>query len=380
MAGPDGIDSTALKRFPLFSAIRLLTLQAEEGRLPLGRFHAPGREAVRLTGSIRLSHPPNEIESVEFPGGDAPVLRTCGFGLLGGSGELPMAWSAHALEREQRGDTGFAAFFDVFHHRMLSFLYRAWCSARFPLAAEASEPNPMDGFLWSLLGLTDSAVPDEIVPALLSSAALLMPRSRPAEALRCLLENYFDVPVEIEQFRGGWRQFDERQYTRLDDAPPDPRPEWQLGRGAAAGGEAWDPQAAVRIRLGPMPRDRYEEFLPGGPAYVAVRQLTDFFAHGSFDYELNPVLRREDVPRVRLGESPEPRSPQYQAAEVRLGWTTWLTSRPLDRDADETVLRSWQAPATESDDESARIGDQARPGRPQGARGSRGDVREPDAL
>ncbi len=379
MAGPDRFDDSSLTRFPVFSAIRLLTLAAPEGRLPLGRFHPPAREAVRLRGSIRLARAANDIESAEFPAGEAPVLRTAGFGLLGESGEMPHVWSSYAIEREQRGDTGFTAFFDLFHHRLLSFLYRAWCSPRFPLTAEAGEPNPMDGFLWSLLGMAHTPGPGEIETALLSCAALLLPRPRSAEALRGLLEDYFSVPIEIEQFRGGWRPFEEGDQTRLDDEPAAARPWQQLGLGAAVGGEAWDPQAAVRIRAGPMPLARYREFLPGGPANRALRMLVEFFSHGGFDVELNPVLAREEVPGVRLGESPEAGSPQYQAADVRLGWTTWLTSKPLERDADDTVLRSWQSDP-EDDNESTRTGDETGPGGAEGARGSGGAVREPHPL
>lgn len=381
MAGANGIDDSDLKRFSIFPAIRYLTLEgAGEGRKPLGHFHPPGQEAVRLSCSSKLSHPATEIESVERTGGEPAVLRTFGYGLFGGSGELPLAWSAYATEREQRGDRGFQAFLDILHHRLFSFLYRAWCSPRFPTAAEAGEPNPMDGFLRSLLGLPHTPAPEEVHAGIMSCAALLLPRPRSAEALKGMLAYYFDVPVEIEQFHGGWRKFGRHQYTRLEDEPAAPASYQQLGLGAALGDEAWDPQAAVRIRLGPMPRARYEEFLPDGPAYRALRALVDFFAHGGFDYEINPILQREDVPAIPLGEAVEPCSSQYEAAEVRLGWTTWLTSRPLERDADDTVLRAWQATAAEGQDEPARTGHEVGSGSPESHGGRRGAVCQPHPL
>lgn len=364
MAGPHGIDDSDLRRFPVFAAIRLLTLAADQGRLPIGRFHPPAQEAVRLRGSARLAHAANDIEAVERDRDQAPALRTTGFGLLGVAGELPYVWSAYALERQQRGDKGFLAFFDIFHHRLLSFLYRAWQAPRFPTAAEAGEPNPLDGFLDALLGLSTADADPSFREALHSCAPLLLPRPRSAEALRNLLAYYFDVDVAIDQFRGGWRRFEASQRTVLDDEPASPNPCYRLAEGAALGDEAWDPQAAVRIRLGPMSRDRYEEFLPGGPAYRALRRLADFFFRGSLDYEINPVLRREDVPSIQLGESIKPPSPQYQASGVRLGYTTWLTSRPMDRDADDTVLRSWQTTEPENQHEPTRSRHETGPVRP----------------
>jgi type VI secretion system protein ImpH len=187
-------------------------------------------------------------------------------------------------------------------------------------------------------------------------------------------------PDCIPARRCGWRPFERSQRTLLDDESAAGFAHGQLGRGAALGDEAWDPQASVRIRLGPMERSRYEEFLPGGPAFVALRQMVDYFARGGFDYQINPILCREDVPAIQLGESLESESSQYQATKVRLGWTTWLSSRPLDRDADETVLSRWQTAALEKEHESARIGHQAGPGSPEGDGGGSGSLREPDAL
>ncbi|MBI4893676.1 MAG: type VI secretion system baseplate subunit TssG [Acidobacteria bacterium] len=364
MAGPNRFNDSDLRRYPVFQAIRYLSLLAEDGRLPVGHFHPPAQEAVRLRNSARLSHPPNDIESADLPPGEAPALTTTGFGLFGSGGELPYAWSSYALDRLQRGDSGFLAFTDIFHHRLLSFLYRAWQSPRFPTLAEAGEPNPLDGFLDALLGLSSAGCDSALRPALHSCAPLLLPRPRPAEALLGLLSYYFDVPVSIEQFRGGWRPFEPDQLTRLDDEAPSPDPCRRLGQGAALGTEAWDPQAAIRICLGPMSRARYEEFLPGAPAFVALRHLVDFFSRGAFDYEINPILRREDVPPIRLGEALPPASPQYQTTEVRLGYTTWLTSKPMDRDAGDTVLRAWLSHAIEDDHEPARTCHQAQPGRP----------------
>jgi type VI secretion system protein ImpH len=45
---------------------------------------------------------------------------------------------------------------------------------------------------------------------------------------------------------------------------------------------------------------------------------------------LQLILKREDTPACEL--SPE------GAAGVQLGWTTWLKTRPMDRDPGDTIL------------------------------------------
>jgi len=94
------------------------------------------------------------------------------------------------------------------------------------------------------------------------------------------------------------------------------------------GDAVWDQQSRVRIRIGPLPRSRYDQFLPGGSAYRELQGVTRFFSGDSVDFELQLILARHDVPSCVVGED--------QA--VPLGWGTWLRTQPLDRDPDDTVL------------------------------------------
>ena len=52
-----------------------------------------------------------------------------------------------------------------------------------------------------------------------------------------------------------------------------------------------------------------------------------------FDFELSPVLRREEVPELRLSGADE-----SDETVARLGWSTWLRTEELDRDAADAVF------------------------------------------
>jgi type VI secretion system protein ImpH len=146
-------------------------------------------------------------------------------------------------------------------------------------------------------------------------------------ALEQLLKDYFDVPVDVQQFVGGWYPLSANTQCSLGD---ETSASAQLGLGAVAGDEIWDQQARVRIRIGPLSRQRYNEFLPEGRAYEALRTLTRFFSEDRFDFEVQLVLARDEVPGCVLGGEDEMATP--------LGWATWMRSAPFVRDADETVL------------------------------------------
>jgi len=101
--------------------------------------------------------------------------------------------------------------------------------------------------------------------------------------------------------------------------------------GAVAGDEIWDQQARVRIRIGPLPRDQFDRFLPTGPAAEELRGLVRFFGHDQYDFEVQLVLQGDEVPGCTLGADAPIDQP--------LGWSTWIRSAAFRRDADETVLK-----------------------------------------
>ena len=89
--------------------------------------------------------------------------------------------------------------------------------------------------------------------ALLFYCGLLSLQPRSAVALEQVLADYFDVPVEIEQFVGAWHPLDPRPISAAWKAAT--RYSDQLGLGAVAGDEIWDRQSRARIKLGPLTRD-----------------------------------------------------------------------------------------------------------------------------
>ncbi len=95
------------------------------------------------------------------------------------------------------------------------------------------------------------------------------------------------------------------------------------------GDEVWDQQARVRVRIGPVTREQYERFLPTGSAYESLRSVARFFTHDQFDFDIQLVPARDEVPGCVLGSDEQP---------PPLGWGTWLRTRPFARDADETIL------------------------------------------
>jgi type VI secretion system protein ImpH len=315
--------------FEFFQAVRLLE-QLSPDRDPVGEFGDPEEEVVRFSVNPAIGFPASEIQSLELLE-DAPSPMMINFlGLTGPQGVLPYYYSLLVAERLRARDRALRDLLDIFHHRIVSLLYQAWKRRRFTASYDTDQRDRVTQHLLDLVGLGPAplqerkAVPDE---ALLFYAGLLAPQPRTAAGLEQLLEDFFVVPVEVEQFVGGWYPLAVDSQCYLDDGRDRSS---QLGMGAVVGDEIWDQQARVRLRIGPLTREVYEKFLPGGDAHEALRTLTRLFSHDQFDFEAQLVLLRDEVPGCVLDSS--------AAAPAPLGWCTWIRSAPFSHDADETIL------------------------------------------
>jgi type VI secretion system protein ImpH len=339
-AAPDPVRDALERRifdepwsFAFFQAVRMMKLLSPERQAP-GHFGDPAQEVARFTAHPSTSFPASEIQSLEKQI-DAPPLVCVNFmGLFGPLGVLPVHYTQFIRDRVRAGDRTLRDFLDIFNHRMVSLFYRAWEKYRFAVPYERGERDRLTQYLLDFIGLGTpglerrQAVADQ---SLVFYTGLLAQQPRSAQALRDILMDYFDVPVEVCQFRGVWRQLDLETQCSLDDSP---RISSFLGVGVVAGDEVWDQQSVVRVRIGPLDIQRYLDFLPTGTAYRPLRALTRFFSRDDLDFEVQLVLRREDAPPCELGAGGE--------TAPRLGWLSWGRTRMLDCDPDETVLELWK--------------------------------------
>lgn len=316
--------------FEFFQAVRLLE-KMTRGARPVGREGPPSLEPVRLGAHPSLAFPASQIQALE-PGreGVPPRMVVNFMGLFGPLGVLPLYYTQQVIECERARDSAPRDFLDLFNHRLLSLFYQAWEKYRVAVQYERGRGVRFTQYLLDLIGLGTKglqerqAVADE---ALIYYAGLLGQRPRSAQALQQLLEDYFGVPVAVEQFAGAWFPIERSSQCWLEERND---PSERLAWGAVVGDEIFDEQSRARVRLGPLTLTQYRDFLPTGTAYRPLRALLRFFSD-EVDFEVQLVLKREEVPRCELGA-------EADTAPV-LGWVTWMKTVSMNRDPDDTVLR-----------------------------------------
>lgn len=317
-------------RFEFFQAVRLLNL-AFPGRTPVGRFVKPSAEVARFHAHASPAFPASQIQALASQENGVPALWVNFMGLIGPLGLLPLYYTELVLERERARDHALREFLDIFHHRMISLFYAAWEKYRFNIAYERGERDRFSHHLLDLIGMGVPGLENRQEVAddsLLFYGGLLALHPRSAAGFEQMLGDYFDVPVEIEQFVGAWYPVDSSSQCELDGNRQDYSA--QLGFGAVVGDEIWDQQSRVRVKLGPLTFAEYRDFLPDGSAHRQLAALAKFYAGHEYDIEMQLILRRDEVPACELGAG--------EAEGLQLGWTTWVKSTPFGRDPGDTIL------------------------------------------
>ena len=310
-------------RFSLFAALRLLE-QANPTRPRLGESRKAADDAVRLAQPPHLFFAHSDVSAYATGDSRLPRLEQYSFGMFGPNGALPLHLTEYAWERSFHfDDPTFADLVNVFQHRLASLFYRAWANSDPVTNQDRPDEDRFSTYLGATIGLGAAAarrrdaVPDH---AKLSRSGHFGPQQRSAEGLRSILSDYFELPIEVRQFVGGWLGI-----------PPDARcrlggdPEFgTLAAGATLGQESWQCQHKFEVAIGPITMRTFRDFLPGSRCLRELHALVRLYTNDEWVWQVRLLLKDVDVPGTRIGRG------------SRLGWTTWLGEKKVQ--ADDVVL------------------------------------------
>jgi type VI secretion system protein ImpH len=347
----------APQEFDFFQAIRLLQrLATAEDRQPVGYDAAPEQEAARFRATISFGFPASAVSDIQPREGNPPEMSTSLIGLTGHIGALAPHYSALLAEMVRQKDTALRDFFDVFNHRLVSYFFRCWEKYRLPASFERvslsrAGDDPVTTVLLSLIGLglpgLRGRLGDEA--ALLHYSGFYSHAPRCAVSLEEMLGEYFELPVELEQFHGQWLYLDREDRTCLPGVSiPRQRAHCRLGGQAVLGQRVWDVQSHFLLRLGPLSYRQFVQFMPGEKLARLLVEMTRTYAGPHLDFAVNLIVRGSDIPRCRLGGS--------GAEAPRLGRNIWLFSRPWPRHRD-SAAPAFHSELLEAETKSSTTGD-----------------------
>jgi type VI secretion system protein ImpH len=292
-------------------------LQQIRPEAPLvGSTKSPANESIRFKAHATLSFPAAEVASVE-PSAERPEgldVRVNLIGLYGPSSPLPVSVTERVIDSE--GANALGDFLDLFNHRLAGLLYLVWRHYRHFARYEPGARDPMSQAFAALFGLPPDprgAAADPRRVILLPYAGLLSMYSRSALSIAQVIGHFFAMPVRIEEFVARWIDIPKQARFALGSNLP-------LGTEGLLGDTMRDIAGHFRVWSGPIPFERYTQFLPGRADHASLRWLVDLVVRDPLARDLGFVIEANTAPEWSLGVG-------------ELGWTTWTVpdrGRPIE--------------------------------------------------
>lgn len=334
-------------KFDFFRAVWLIERFFSGGGARVGGRGPVAHEALRFRPHVSLGFPPTDLRRVSrlYPvPGEAPVYRfdVTFMGLYGVSTPLPLHYAVDILrsvdpyepetdrpsaESEETPARPAAAksdstpvrdFLDIFHHRVLSFFYRAWTKYRFDMTFGMPGRDDVTDYMLRLIGCPSQlgAQALGVSPVrMIRYAGILTQHPKSAVTLEGMISDYWEgLPVRVLQAVGRWVTISDADLNKIGVANT------SSGVDLTVGSEVYDLSGAFSVSIGPVDWQTYLGFLPDGHAYAETRALVMLHCTDPMAFTFEITLLAGEVPETRLTSGPD---------AARLGFTSWIRTEEL---------------------------------------------------
>lgn len=313
-------------RHDLFGLLRYM--EAIHGDMPrLGESVKVSEDPIIIRQQPSMAFAPSTISKF-IPGyKEQDQVFNFPYGIFGPNGPLPLHLTEYAYERElQNGDDTFSRFADVFHHRMISLLYRAWANTQPVIGMDRPKTNRFDQYVAAIGGIfvEENQAGDCSLYPKIFRAGLFSQQTRSADGLETLLSDYFQMPFHVSQYSGGWLSLTNKDHFLLGTYGQANI----LGENTCLGSKVFDCQHKFTLATNALDFIQFERLLPNTQSYRTLYELISEYAGIALEWDLVLKLKAPETPAWSLGE------------QGKLGWTLWLGETDLSQEMVEVQLQS----------------------------------------
>ncbi len=318
-------------RYWFFQAVRVLlrdnavspTAGERLAASPDGPRMLPLDQIVRFRGGLGMAFPAAGLPTARA--GDErqpPELSVAFFGVASPAsfGSLPTVYTQLAAAHPAVRD-----FLDIFNQRLIELFYRALERSEITASA-AGDAAAYEHVLGAILGLGFPALRNRLPfeRPLLRAAGIVARTPATAAGIVDLVGEVLGLSAEVVEGVPQWEPIEADQRCVLGGEGR------QLGASCAIGRRIRSSIGRLRVRIGPLNWSDFESCQPGGERFDELVLLIRSAVGPEFEFQIQLVLERDDVPPLVLGRSP--------GRETRIGRSAWLKRGELRRDPDEAVF------------------------------------------
>ncbi len=222
---------------------------------------------VEIKSNINYSSKYADVSAVEGIKDGIAEIYTNLAGIAGIEGILPDCYTEEFITFNRDSKKAVTDFFDIFNGRMLSLRYSFLKRQGVETLSAPIEKSVIGNIIFSLSGFGCDEDLDkkqkkdvELIPEQfkISSQNLFWKNTRSSSGLRAMLSSFFNVPIEVQQFVGGFiESFPEEQTIIGKNGNYN-----KLGDNSILGRKLWDSTQGIEVKIGPLNFEQYSKFLP----------------------------------------------------------------------------------------------------------------------
>ncbi|MFA0115931.1 type VI secretion system baseplate subunit TssG [Vibrio sp. SNU_ST1] len=318
--------------FSFFQAV--LLLEKHYQLLPGSEFVAVGenkyfrQERIAFSVSPNLCFPKSDMEFIshmERADEQYSRIETNFLGLHGSSSPLPANYTEKLVGRDI-DDNPVKDFFDFFHNRYTSLIYRVWKKYRYHVQYQSGAADKFSGRILHLAGLSNVIQESEAIgldrAKILSYVNQLSTRTRSPKLISGIVAHYFSLPsVRIEEWIFRRVNIAECQRNQLN------RMNCTLGSNLHLGKSIPDLNGKFNLCIDNIDFETYRKFSYGEELHTTLVGLMRFILRDPMSWDLRLTVDIGSIPKNQLG----------QGNGASLGQTLWL-GQASEKDAKIRVI------------------------------------------
>jgi type VI secretion system protein ImpH len=284
-------------------------------------------ERVVFRHDPRLVFHSSDVAELRILGDESVEVTTSFLGATGVVSPLATFFTEDVLGGESQDGGAVAAFYDVFHHRLIALFYRALRRRSFVSDFVTTGCDRSTQRALALVGLRRAPSEAPRLPLqMLGRARLFSRRARGKDGLLEALALAFpQLPIRVDEFVSRRVPLAETERLRVGEGTELSKGQRRrLGRDARIGSNLSGQSGLVRLQIGPVDKACFESLLPGTSGYARLRTVVEEVTGGVLEVELEIALSAGEEPRTRLG--------QGAGASTRLGRGSLVRSPRSDRE------------------------------------------------
>lgn len=319
--------TTCTHEFSFFQAVHLIEKHYQHTQgvdfVAVGENKYFHQERIEFSVSPALCFPKSDmafIETMDRGGKQYTCIETNFLGLHGSSSPLPSSYTEKLAGRDPE-ENPVKDFFDFFHNRYTSLLYRVWKKYRYHIQYQSGASDAFSGRMLHLAGLSDVMQDSDVAELdrakVLSYVNQLSTRTRSPKLISGIVSHYFSLKkVNVEEWVYRRVNIDECQRNKLN------RANCVLGADLHLGQSIADLNGKFNLCIDDIDFTTYRQFSVGGDKHKTLLGLMRFILRDPMAWDLNLTVNLDTVPPNTLG----------QGQGNQLGQTLWLGS-PTPKDA-----------------------------------------------